>query len=219
LWPDLPVSARIVALLEIFRTIHSRLECELGPLPFGIPPTGAALSDLKRYEDALDAVVSAWMGTLYLEGKATPLGNGEAAVWVPSDTIRRTTPPCALCNAMRSRPTIASNTCAAAFFDGFPVSAGHALIVSRRHVGSMFDLSEPEQAAIWQLVGEVKATIEKQHAPTAYNIGINIGADAGQTVDHVHAHVIPRYKGDVTDPRGGVRWVLPAKADYWSGRR
>ena len=219
LWPDLSIAGRIEELLKVFRRILARLECELGPLPFAIPPTAASLSELKKFEDALDAVVSAWMGMLYLRDQATPLGDARAAVWVPTDTIRTPADSCALCLAARSRAPIASNRCAVAFNDAFPVSAGHTLVVSRRHVGSLFDLADTERRAVWDLVSVAKRAIEQSHAPTAYNIGVNIGRDAGQTVDHVHLHVIPRYPGDVDDPRGGVRWVVPAKADYWSRRR
>lgn len=218
LWPKQPITARIAELLKVFRTIQSRLDCELGRLPFDIPATAASLSALKPYEDALDAVVSAWMATRYLQGQATPLGDEQAAVWVPSDTIRTSGPACPLCRAVQSGALIAANRRAASFFDGFPVSPGHALIVSRRHCGNLFQLSDAEQHAIWQLLPAVKAAVEQRHSPSAYNVGVNIGRDAGQTVDHVHVHVIPRYQGDVEDPRGGVRWVLPAKADYWSTR-
>jgi diadenosine tetraphosphate (Ap4A) HIT family hydrolase len=99
--------------------------------------------------------------------------------------------------------------------DAYPVSAGHCLVVSRRHVGSFFDLSQVERLALIALLDDAKTTIDAEFMPSAYNIGINDGAAAGQTVPHLHIHVIPRYDGDVADPRGGVRWVLPAKARYW----
>ncbi len=219
LWPHASVTERIGELLKIFGTIHARLECEFGRLPFAIPATASSLSDLKRYEDALDAVISAWMGRLYLAGLATPLGDQAAAIWVPTDTIRSAGGACPLCTSIASRQQLATNDAAVAFSDGFPVSPGHALIVSRRHVASLFELTADEVAAVWALVPAVKTAIELTHQPTAYNIGVNVGRDAGQTVGHVHVHVIPRYCGDVEDPRGGVRWVIPAKADYWSAPR
>ena len=98
------------------------------------------------------------------------------------------------------------------------MSPGHALIVSRRHVASLFDLTTEEAAALRSLVPAVGAAIEIAHTPAGYNVGVFIGAAAGQTVGHVHVHVIPRYDGDVKDPRGGVRWVIPTKADYWNPR-
>lgn len=102
--------------------------------------------------------------------------------------------------------------------DGFPVSPGHTLIIPRRHVGSFFDLTPYERAALFAQLDQTKAVLDKEFAPAGYNIGINDGAAAGQTVMHLHMHLIPRYAGDRPDPRGGVRWVIPEKADYWSGR-
>lgn len=100
--------------------------------------------------------------------------------------------------------------------DGFPVSPGHTLIVPRRHVAGWADLSDDERIAMWRAVDLVRSEIEKEYSPDGYNLGINDGAAAGQTVFHLHLHVIPRYIGDVEDPRGGIRHVIPAKADYWS---
>jgi diadenosine tetraphosphate (Ap4A) HIT family hydrolase len=90
------------------------------------------------------------------------------------------------------------------------------LVVARRHVADYFALEASEQAALWGLTPAVKRLIEAEHSPSGYNLGINIGPHAGQTIDHVHLHVIPRYEGDVPDPRGGVRWVLPRHAAYWA---
>ena len=123
--------------------------------------------------------------------------------------------PCPLCSAAEGREILSANTHAVAIWDAFPVSPGHALIVSRRHVASLFDLTAEERAAVWELLPVVKAVVDERYAPAAYNVGGNVGAAAGQTVGHVHVHVIPRYEGDVRDPRGGVRWVLPDRAAYW----
>lgn len=119
---------------------------------------------------------------------------------------------------MTTRAALASNEWAVAFLDAFPVSPGHALIVSRRHVAGLFELSPEEQAGLWSLLGPTRDALLRDHVPTAFNVGVNVGAAAGQTVAHVHVHLIPRYDGDVDDPRGGVRWVVPAFADYWSRR-
>lgn len=102
-----------------------------------------------------------------------------------------------------------------ALWDGFPVSPGHALLVTRRHVADWFDAGDAEQLALTRALAIARRVIEERHAPAAYNIGSNAGAAAGQTVPHLHVHLIPRYEGDVADPRGGVRWVIPAKAAYW----
>ena len=104
-------------------------------------------------------------------------------------------------------------------WDGFPLSAGHALLVPRRHVASWFDTTGPERLALVEAIDRAKAAIERERAPDGYNIGVNVGAAAGQTVFHLHVHVIPRYRGDVADPRGGVRHVIPGKARYWDAVR
>lgn len=102
--------------------------------------------------------------------------------------------------------------------DGYPLTKGHALVIPRRHVASFFDITAAERAAMFELLEQTKAVIDKEHAPDGYNIGINDGAAAGQTVMHLHMHLIPRYLGDATDPRGGVRWIFPDKAPYWKKR-
>ena len=100
-------------------------------------------------------------------------------------------------------------------WDGFPVSPGHALLVPRRHVATWFDTTDSERAELLAGIEHARQAIERQHAPAGFNVGMNLGEAAGQTVPHLHVHVIPRYKGDVEDPRGGVRWVVPTKAAYW----
>ncbi len=122
--------------------------------------------------------------------------------------------PCPFCSP--AAPQLAHNEFALALADGFPVSEGHTLVVPRRHVASLFDLNQDERAAVWALVAEVRERLDVDLQPAGFNIGVNDGEAAGQTVQHAHVHVIPRYDGDVIDPRGGVRGVIPAKADYWS---
>lgn len=102
-----------------------------------------------------------------------------------------------------------------ALWDAFPVSPGHALIIPRRHVSSWTGASPDERRELTNTIAVVRALVEGRHHPAGYNIGFNDGEAAGQTVMHLHIHVIPRYPGDVPDPRGGVRWVLPDKARYW----
>ena len=102
-----------------------------------------------------------------------------------------------------------------AFLDGFPITEEHTLVIPKRHVESAFDLPPDELNDLFAVVGRVRALLKKKYQPDALNIGINDGAAAGQTVPHAHVHVIPRRKGDVADPRGGVRWIIPGKAKYW----
>ena len=109
---------------------------------------------------------------------------------------------------------IAENELAFAIWDGFPVTAGHALVITKRLVPTWFEASAEERVAIFALVDEVVERIEKDHEPRGYNVGFNAGATAGQTVMHLHVHVIPRYEGDVPDPRGGVRHVILEEPDF-----
>ena len=102
--------------------------------------------------------------------------------------------------------------------DAYPVSPGHTLVIPRRHVGSFFELTGDERIALLALLDEARAQLNAEFQPAAYNIGINDGAAAGQTVGHLHMHLIPRFEGDQADPRGGVRWIFPGKADYWTNR-
>jgi diadenosine tetraphosphate (Ap4A) HIT family hydrolase len=101
-----------------------------------------------------------------------------------------------------------------AFRDKFPVSQGHTLVIPKRKVSNYFDLSFKEQSACWFLVNLVKAELQKKYNPDGFNIGININETAGQTIPHAHIHIIPRYKGDMENPRGGVRGVIPGKREY-----
>ena len=125
--------------------------------------------------------------------------------------------PCPFCTLPAAR-IVAQNDYGLWIYDGFPVSRGHSLIIPKRHIGSFFDASTSERAALLELLDQAKAAVDAEHHPNGYNIGINDGAAAGQTVPHLHLHLIPRFLGDAADPRGGVRWVIPGKADYWSGR-
>ena len=122
--------------------------------------------------------------------------------------------PCPFCNLPSAR-ILGGDELAIIASDGFPVSPGHTLIIPRRHIGSFFEATAAERASLLQLLDRAKAIIDAEFRPDACNIGINDGRAAGQTVPHLHIHLIPRYTGDSADPRGGVRWVLPDKAKYW----
>ena len=124
---------------------------------------------------------------------------------------------CPFCQIPTDRITT-QNEHAFAIRDAFPVSPGHTLIIPKRHIASFFETTQEEKIALLELLDDVKAVIDGEYQPASYNIGINDGAAAGQTVPHLHIHLIPRYKNDVEDPRGGVRWVLPEKASYWSAK-
>ena len=99
-------------------------------------------------------------------------------------------------------------------FDSFPVSPGHALVVPKRHVMTLFEMSVEEYADCFRLILSLKDLLLARYSPDGYNVGANCGEAAGQSVWHAHIHVIPRYTGDVPEPRGGVRGVIPLKASY-----
>jgi len=111
---------------------------------------------------------------------------------------------------------LAENDLAFAIPDGFPLSPGHTLVVPKRLVATWFDATAEEKFALVELVDVVKRKLDERFRPDGYNVGFNAGEAAGQTVPHLHIHVIPRYHGDVPDPRGGVRWIIAERARYWS---
>ena len=121
---------------------------------------------------------------------------------------------CPFCILESNRDIVIENENAFAIFDKFPVSNGHLLIIPKLHCNSYFDLDIQIQNACWDIVSLGKQLLEKMYSPSGYNIGININEAAGQTIPHAHIHLIPRYTGDVSNPRGGVRGVIPFKQDY-----
>jgi diadenosine tetraphosphate (Ap4A) HIT family hydrolase len=120
--------------------------------------------------------------------------------------------PCIFCNP--EREILAANGAAIAVFDSFPVAPGHALVLPRRHAVIIWDLEEGEYEQCFRLVRELKAVLETRFSPDGFNVGVNCGEAAGQSVWHAHIHVIPRYAGDTPNPRGGVRHVIPLKGNY-----
>jgi diadenosine tetraphosphate (Ap4A) HIT family hydrolase len=128
---------------------------------------------------------------------------------------------------MENSKIILANDLAIAIYDGFPVTPGHTLIVPKRHIALFFETTREEQSAMLDLLAEMRLLLldanpsqppfakGRSKPPNAFNIGINDGAAAGQTVMHMHIHLIPRYAGNTDDPRGGVRWIMPEKAPYW----
>jgi len=121
-------------------------------------------------------------------------------------------PSCPFCNP--TREIIINSPYAFAIFDKFPVSKGHMLIIPKVHVSDYFDLDAEIKNGLTELLDRAKNFLDEKFSPDGYNIGINAGEAAGQTVWHVHVHLIPRYKGDTTNPRGGVRGVIPDKQQY-----
>lgn len=120
---------------------------------------------------------------------------------------------CIFCH-IKNRDIISEGSFSIAFYDKYPVNPGHVLVVSKRHISEYLDLSSEEKEDMWKLVDIVTDILKEKYAPHGYNIGINIGKTAGQTIFHCHIHIIPRYEGDMDFPEGGVRGVIPEKQKY-----
>lgn len=121
---------------------------------------------------------------------------------------------CPFCSPVPEEIVLRNPLCYARY-DRYPVSKGHVLIVPFRHVADFFELTPDERKAALELVWQANAKLNCDLHPDGYNVGVNVGSAAGQTIMHAHIHVIPRYPGDVADPRGGVRFVIPHTAKYW----
>jgi diadenosine tetraphosphate (Ap4A) HIT family hydrolase len=128
--------------------------------------------------------------------------------------IMTTHKPCPFCTLPEER-VIDSNELGVVIRDGYPISEGHTLIIPKRHIGSFFETNQDEKLALLALLESAQKQLKKELNPPSFNIGINDGKEAGQTIPHLHIHLIPRYESDMTDPRGGVRWIIPEKAKYW----
>ncbi|WP_394708386.1 HIT family protein [uncultured Desulfuromusa sp.] len=124
------------------------------------------------------------------------------------------TTECPFCYVDEARQLF-SNDFAISIADTFPVTRGHCLIIPKRHFTSFFESTEEERTALWVLADQTRQYLITEYAPDGFNIGINDGVSAGQTIMHLHIHLIPRYLGDSADPRGGVRWIIPKNAPYW----
>ena len=125
---------------------------------------------------------------------------------------------CFFCRMLKNdtkKEILAQNELAVIIRDTKPVSDGHSLIIPRRHVSSFFDTSPEERMALMDLLDLTKEDLDRKFSPDDYNVGINDGPLAGQSIPHLHIHLIPRYRGDKDDPRGGVRWIITDKAKYW----
>jgi diadenosine tetraphosphate (Ap4A) HIT family hydrolase len=121
---------------------------------------------------------------------------------------------CPFCSPAHSVIKFSNELCYARE-DAFPVSPGHMLIIPFRHFAGFFEIRDDEHTAMFELLRQVRHEALKAFKPDGFNVGINAGEAAGQTVMHVHLHLIPRFRGGIADPRGGVRWIIPAKARYW----
>lgn len=129
----------------------------------------------------------------------------------------RESEPCVFC-ALPAERIRGENEHVVWILDAHPVSPGHSLILPKRHIESFFEATSAEREAMLSLLHEAREYVCRDHVPSGYNIGINEGSAAGSSVPHLHVHLIPRFPGDSENPRGGIRWVIPDRADYWSQR-
>ncbi|WP_419937827.1 HIT domain-containing protein [Candidatus Palauibacter sp.] len=180
-------------------------------------------------EDAFDAAVSAMVMSRHLDEISTLAAARdsteliEGRIWWPRE-IREAAPNdrrgvvrkagCSFCD-VPGDSVVAESRDAVAIRDRYPVSTGHTLVIPKTHAETLFGPSVEIQADIWRLVARVRDELRSEFNPDGFNIGVNEGQAAGQTVEHAHVHVIPRFNGDVEDPRGGIRWILPEGAAYW----
>lgn len=130
--------------------------------------------------------------------------------------MNNTCPFCQITSGSTDKTILFENQTGCVVRDGYPVTEGHTLIIPKRHVASFFEISPQERQYLFELLDQAKIQLDQEYQPASYNIGINDGEAAGQTIPHLHIHLIPRYNESNKDPRGGVRWVVPEKADYWS---
>jgi diadenosine tetraphosphate (Ap4A) HIT family hydrolase len=127
-----------------------------------------------------------------------------------------TSSTCPFCDLVTGDGLLLDRGLAVGVADAFPLTPGHSLVIPRRHEADFFALTDSERSAMLDVAAELHALLKRQHNFDGVNLGLNNGAAAGQTVPHAHLHVIPRYTGDTPDPRGGVRWLFPDRAAYWS---
>ena len=121
---------------------------------------------------------------------------------------------CVFCDKIKNNNYFYENDKIIATYDAYPVSKGHCLIIPKRHFNNFFMATEEEKNAINKAIVDVKKIIDKEYKPDGYNIGVNVNKVAGQSIMHTHIHIIPRYTGDMADPKGGVRGVIPLKQKY-----
>jgi len=122
---------------------------------------------------------------------------------------------CPFCDRIQAGEYTAERATAVAFPDTVPLTPGHTLVVPRRHLTVLSEFQPDELTDLWLLGTSLCSDLQREHGTSAFNLGLNLGRAAGQTIEHVHLHVIPRYEGDVEDPRGRIRWIIPERARYW----
>ncbi len=131
--------------------------------------------------------------------------------YVHYNNQRNTSDNCIFCNPYKNLTILAESATAYAMFDGYPKSKGHVLIIPKRHIANYFELPFKEQSACWLMANKVQEILSKKFSPDGFNVGMNVNKEAGQKMMHASIHVIPRYKGDTSGNKGGIRYVIPQK--------
>jgi len=234
IWPfheaKLPLIVEIYPRLLTGPVIKSRQADRDAYLAAGFPEIDGHFRSLAASsEDAFDAAVSAVVMSRHgselggLSQSLDPVELLEGRIWWPQgapDPVSTAPSPsedtkaCPFCGPAVADVVLQSKH-ASAIRDRYPVSRGHTLVIPKIHRTRISDLPADVMEDVWRLVSHVREELESEFHPDGFNIGVNDGESAGQTVPHVHVHVIPRFKGDVPDPRGGIRWVVPDYAPYW----
>ena len=228
--PKLPTVIEIYPRLLTGPVVKSSPDARLAYLWEAFPELTQAMVDVAASsEDAFDAAVSALvMSQNVSELEALERASDsqvllEGAIWwheagVVPVQVEPSSPTeiegCPFCDPDPA-DVIASSRYAIAIRDRYPVSEGHTLVIPRDHARTLYELSASVQSDLWQLVARVRSALAGEVSADGFNIGLNEGEAAGQTVSHPHIHIVPRFDGDVPDPRGGIRWVIPDKATYW----
>lgn len=228
--PALPLVIEIYPRLLTGPVVKSRDAERSAYLARCLPRLGDVLArKAASSHDAFDAAVSAVVMSRHADEIAAlaksrdPTERIEGRIWWPRG--RREVvgvagrwpgkePGCPFCEIPRES-VVAESRHALAIRDRYPVSRGHTLVIPKAHTGTLFEQGLEVQADTWRLVARVRGELQAAFGPDGLNIGLNEGRAAGQTVEHAHVHLIPRFDGDVADPRGGIRWVVPGHAAYW----
>ncbi len=131
------------------------------------------------------------------------------------NSLKHKNPSCIFCNPEPDRTLITESATFYSIYDKYPVNNGHALLIPKRHITSYFDINFNENYASFLMLKKVREILQVNYNPDGFNIGVNVGASAGQTIEHLHIHMIPRYKGDCENPVGGIRNIFPEKSNYF----
>lgn len=229
--PALPLVIEIYPRLLTGPVVKAREAERSAYLARCLPRIGGALArKAVSSPDAFDAAVSAVVMSRHADEIAAlarsrdPVERIEGRIWWPRGGRKEAAaapprwpgkePGCPFCEIPRES-VVAESRHALAIRDRYPVSRGHTVVVPKAHTVSLFEQGLEIQADTWRLVARVRGELQEAFGPDGLNIGLNDGRAAGQTVEHAHVHLIPRFEGDVADPRGGIRWVLPSQAAYW----